>query len=366
MRSSYRAPISIAFFITPHGFGHAARAASVMEAMHALNPDVRFEIFTAVPPWFFEDSITAPFQVHGVVTDVGLVQTSALEEDVSATVDRLDRFLPFDPTLVDELCGKVSRLKCRCVVCDIAPLGIAVASKAGIPSVLIENFTWDWIYQGYVASDERLKPHRDYLETIFKQADIHIQTAPLCLPKQVDFTAGPASRKPRQSREDARRILGVTENRKMVLITMGGIRETYRFIESLKQYPDVFFLIPGGADSVNIHGNIALIPHRSHIYHPDLVNAADAVIGKVGYSTLAEVYHAGIPFGFVPRPLFPESAVLSRFIEKHIPSLMIRPESFQTGTWLKDIHKLITMPKIKRQNPNGADHMAAFILHQLP
>jgi hypothetical protein len=31
--------------------------------------------------------------------------------------------------------------------------------------------------------------------------------------------------------------------------------------------------------------NLVLLPHHSGFYHPDLVNASDAVIGKVGYST---------------------------------------------------------------------------------
>jgi hypothetical protein len=35
---------SIAFFISPHGYGHAARACAVMAAMHELNPSIRFEI----------------------------------------------------------------------------------------------------------------------------------------------------------------------------------------------------------------------------------------------------------------------------------------------------------------------------------
>jgi len=36
----------IAYFISSHGFGHAARAAAVMETLSESNPGVRFEIFT--------------------------------------------------------------------------------------------------------------------------------------------------------------------------------------------------------------------------------------------------------------------------------------------------------------------------------
>ena len=35
------------------------------------------------------------------------------------------------------------------VVGDVPPLAFAAAHAAGIPSIAIANFTWDWIYEGY-------------------------------------------------------------------------------------------------------------------------------------------------------------------------------------------------------------------------
>ena len=47
----------IACFISHHGYGHAARAAGIMEALSGLDPLIRFELFTMVPRWFFADSL---------------------------------------------------------------------------------------------------------------------------------------------------------------------------------------------------------------------------------------------------------------------------------------------------------------------
>jgi len=44
---------------------------------------------------------------------------------------------------------QVVAVGCLLVVSDISPMGLLVAETAEIPSILIENFTWDWIYQGY-------------------------------------------------------------------------------------------------------------------------------------------------------------------------------------------------------------------------
>ena len=91
------AALCLAYFISPHGYGHAARAAAVMEAIHQRRPDTRFEVFTLVPAWFLADSLTAPFSYHPLLTDIGLVQKNSLIEDLPQTLRRLDDFLPFAP-----------------------------------------------------------------------------------------------------------------------------------------------------------------------------------------------------------------------------------------------------------------------------
>ncbi|MBN1106743.1 MAG: hypothetical protein JXL84_25295, partial [Deltaproteobacteria bacterium] len=139
----------VAYFVSPHGYGHAARAAAVMEAIFRKALPSEFHIFTTVPRWFFRDSLSGSFHLHRVLTDIGLAQKTPLKADLPETIRRLDRFLPFDPAMVERLAGSLRRSGCRLVVCDIAPLGIVAAGTAGIPSVLIENFTWDWIYEAY-------------------------------------------------------------------------------------------------------------------------------------------------------------------------------------------------------------------------
>ncbi len=88
----------IAYFISPHGFGHASRAAAVMETMYELDSSLRFEIFTKVPKRFFDHSLSGAFGYHSLLTDIGLVQSIPLHGDLHKTVQRLDGFLPFDPS----------------------------------------------------------------------------------------------------------------------------------------------------------------------------------------------------------------------------------------------------------------------------
>ena len=129
----------VAAFVSPHGFGHAARASAVMRAAQRLF-GARFEVFTTAPLWFFEESLGASsFGYHAELVDVGFRQRSALHVDLPATVAALDDFLPFEQERIEALASRVRALGCRAVLCDIAPLGVAVAESAGLPSVLVES-----------------------------------------------------------------------------------------------------------------------------------------------------------------------------------------------------------------------------------
>lgn len=352
---------SIAFFISPHGYGHAARASAVMAAMHELDPSIRFEIFTTVPQWFFQQSLSGLFGYHSLLTDIGMAQESPLREDLTETFRKLNDFLPYDCFLIERLAREMSTIKCRLILCDISPMGIVVAQNACIPSVLIENFTWDWVYEYYAGHDLPAKQHIEYLRNIFKSVNYHIQAEPVCLYGNADFTTQPISRKVRESARQIRQKLGVPDDAKVVIITMGGIPEKRMSLEQLKHYDNIYFVVPGSRHAMQRVNNLILLPHHSDIYHPDLIHACDAVIGKLGYSTLAEIYYAGLPYGYIPRPSFRESEILEAFVKERMHGYAISESQYQEGSWTTFLPEILALPGMTRTEPNGADHAAKFI-----
>jgi uncharacterized protein (TIGR00661 family) len=351
----------IAYFISPHGFGHAARAASVMEALYSLDTSTRFEIFTTIPSWFFEEFLPGPASYHLQLTDIGLAQKNPFEDDFEETLRALNKLLPYDPAKIRAVSSEVFHLNCKLIICDIAPMGILVAKQAGIPSVLVENFTWDWIYKRHPQHDSQLNEHIGYLQRIFTAADFHVQTEPVCLQGSVDLLVGPASRKIKSSPGSVRQRLGLKAGNKLVLITTGGVPQEYDFLEKLREQSDIHFVIPGSRRSTQVRDNLILLPHHSEFFHPDLVNASDAVIGKAGYSTIAEVYHAGVPFGYIPCPNNPEAEKLVAFVAKKISGFEIQESEFQKGNWIRRLQDLLNMPRVKPNALNGADQIAGFI-----
>lgn len=324
-----------------------------------------FEIFTTVPRWFFDESLSGPFAYHEVKTDVGLVQKDPLRADLKKTVASLREFLPFDPVWIESLAGKVNRLGCAAVICDISPLGIVVAKKAGLPSVLVENFTWDWVYGEYASEYPGFRPYMEYVDSLFLSVDFHIQASPVCSKKRVQLTTGPISRSSRSHRKEVRNRLGISHQNKMVLITMGGIPKQHPFMEQLRRQKNVFFVAPGAGTRYRTWGNVIFLPHHSDFFHPDLVGAADAVVGKVGYSTLSEVYHAGVPFGYIKRARFQESDILSAYIERYMSGFAIDEKDFENGNWVFMISELLALPPVRGQEENGAVTAAGFVLECL-
>ncbi len=354
--------IRIGCCITPHGFGHAARAAAVMEAV-GKQMTVEFVVVTTVAEWFFKDSLRVPFRYYPLATDIGLVQNSPFIEDLEATQSALDDFYPLPEETVTQAVQMFAG--CDLILCDIAALGIVAAQRLGIPSLLLENFTWDWIYTGYLEKFPALQPHIEYLKKIYSQATYHLKTAPVCQPDAALEVIPPISRSQRTSSAAIRRQLRLTPEQKIVLITLGGVAGDEYALEPLAGAGEYVFLLTGKRHVPNIPKNVLCIPQSSGLYHPDLAGAADVVIGKVGYSTLAEVYAAGVPFGYILRDGFRESSVLADFISRELACLEVKANDFKSGNWMLQLDMLIQLQPVSPKVKNGAGIVARHILDML-
>jgi UDP:flavonoid glycosyltransferase YjiC (YdhE family) len=351
----------IAWFISAHGFGHAARACAVMAALRRCHHGAHFHVYTAVPSWFFDDSAIGPVSLRRLETDVGVVQDTPLAENPGETLRCLNAFFPLSDSLIRGLADELVQQEIRLVVADIAPVGIAAADMAGIPSVLIENFTWDWIYERYAGRWPGFERHIAYLDRLFDDADVRIQAVPVCRPVACHLTAPPMSREARTPASTIRASLGIPDGKSMVLLSLGGTPVSQDALSALR-VPEGFRIVaPGGPERLgNVH-RVVRLPVHSPYYHPDLIRAADAVIGKAGYSTMAEVYRYGTPFGFVSRPNFREAPIMEAFITEAMGGRRISSSVFESGNWEGLLADLVAMPTRTATVENGADTVARFL-----
>lgn len=353
----------IACFVSGHGFGHAARACAVMEACRNRYPSVHFDIFSDVPRWFFAQSLDDGFTFNAMRTDVGLIQVSSMKADLRATREALDAFYPLESEQLNKPLEILEKNKCRLILCDIAPMGIAVGEQLDVPSILIENFTWHWIYEHYEHGQERFGPHIDYLRKLFDRADEHIQTEPVCEEKEDGSSLPPIAREPKEAPALVREQIGVPEDMPLVMVSISGHSESLNARNP--EDTDLFYVLCGSPSLQSDAANMHVLPEQSEIYHPDLMRASDVIIGKAGYSTLAEAYRTETPFGYLLRDQFPESPVLDQFIRRFMAGMELPYSAIHSGKWIDYAPKLIDMEFPEKPQKDGArrvvDHMQEYI-----
>ena len=133
---------TLAYFVSSHGFGHAARAAAVIDHLCRLRTELRIELFTGTPRWFFEQSLGGQVMSERIryrswSTDVGLVQETALAENLQATVQTLGEWLPLRAEVIQSTAEAVQTSRTELVVADISPLGLQVARELGLRSIAV-------------------------------------------------------------------------------------------------------------------------------------------------------------------------------------------------------------------------------------
>ena len=354
---------SIGVFITSHGFGHATRTCAVLNEISKAKP-TSFVIFSTLPQWFFSQNLNYEnFELVCIKTDVGLVQKSPFAHDLEETLLELNKFLSFDNADFNQALELSKEKKFDLIICDISPLGLEIAFRLGIPSVLIENFTWGWIYEEFSKIHSGWTNIIRRINEVFDQANLHIQAKPFCLEGKDSLKTPPISRCVVKNPNEIKESLGCNQSSTMVLLTTGGITKQLNLTYKLKAHSDYTFIVSGDFKEISKDQNIISLPMNSHEHYPDIVNASSLVVGKVGYGTLSECWATNTPLLGCYRDNFRESEVLRDFALHNLTHIEISIEDFENMNWISEIQKILQKVKIADQNshPNGASLAAMYI-----
>ena len=357
-------PLNVACFATSHGFGHATRAVAVLQALARSSPGLSVNVFSTLPEWFWTKNLSpdVSFRAHRLETDVGLVQQTPFEHDLELTIARLGSFLAFQDEGLENARNVLRKSETDLILCDVSPLGLALGKELGIPSILVENFTWDWIYGAYLEADSRFGPCIEQLGELFRSAALRIQTEPLCERMQEHPLVPPIFREFEQSPERILERLDLPAGSRYLLVTTGGIPHEYSFLERLKGRKDVHFVVTGSFSQLEREENLTLLPHRSDFHFPDLVRGSSGVVGKVGYGTVAETWGAEVPLFAVYRDNFRESGRIRTFVEKNLHQLEATETDFLNGSWIERVDELLALPSVGGEGrTNGAKEAAQLI-----
>jgi hypothetical protein len=321
--------VTIVFYISGHGFGHASRSVELINALAQRRPEVRVVVRTSVSPAFLETAATGPLEIATGEIDSGVVQLDSLSLDEEDTALRAKRFYDDFDRRSDEEADWLRARRPAIVLGDIPPLAFAAADLAGCPSVAIGNFTWDWIYRGFTAFD-RLAP--DVIPTI--GAAYRLATEALRLPMHGGFDAMSSAprdipfiaRQSSRDRREIRRMLQIDADRPVVLPSFGAYGASY---------PREALVASRQLTVLELHQAPA------GLSYPDLVAAADVVVSKPGYGIVSECLANRTALLYTSRGRFPEYDVLVEEMPRVLRCRYLAPEDFAAGRWADGVEALL-------------------------
>lgn len=341
---------SVAFYISGHGFGHASRQIEIARAFARRRPDVEVLFRTAVPRWLFDRTMSAPFVLDDRPCDTGVVQIDSLRLDAAATIAQAkDFYATLDARAAAEA-AILRRHDVRLVMVDAPPLGCAAAAQAGIPSVVVSNFTWDWIYAQY---GEYLESAPGLIPTI--QAAYRLAEAAWRLPMHggfetfqtivdIPFTARHATCAPAETR--ARLGLPPLDGgRRLVLPSFGGYGVDGIDLSSL---------------DLDASWHVVLVPdvliYEAGLRYEDLIRAVDVVLTKPGYGIISECIANDTALVYTSRGRFAEYQVLVREMPRYLRCSFLENDALRGGRWRAAVEGALNAPPPPgKPRTDGAD-----------
>lgn len=332
--------MTVAFYISAHGFGHAVRCSQVISA---LPPQIPVFIRSGVPRWFFEQEIRGrSFTLEPERFDVGAVGPDAVGIDIERTFAEAAEVHRDAMNRVADEAEWLREQGVKTVLCDAPAPPLVAAKELGIPALLLANFTWVEIYSAMAArareagdADLAAEGSRLVGEMRRRYAEAGAHLVPgLAVDMQSVERRVPIpiiARRAAPDRERLADLLGYDPEKPIVQVYLGTAGLTGMAWERLPLFiREQFFSftpVPGDEEAV-----VRILP-EGELTHAAATASVDAVVGKLGYSLCAECLHSGIPILYPPRPEFAEFPALESAMQEAGLAVPLSAQAFRRLEW---------------------------------
>ena len=375
---------SVFFYISGHGFGHASREIEVVNALlatvHALrggaglqagqSPDI--VIRTSAARWLFDRTVRGAFIYLEGPCDTGVVQIDSLRLDARETIALAADFHRQLPGHVDREAALLRAHDARFVVSDAPPLACAAARAAGVPAVVLSNFTWDWIYEGY---SEELKSAPELIPAIREayrgaseawRLPLHGGFETFDRIIDVPFIARHAA----YDRATVRERLRLPPDRRIALSSFGGYGVTDFDPHRLDCLDTWTVVITGRGETPPLPPGACFLDER-RIYeagfrYEDVVAAVDVVVTKPGFGIVAECLANHTAMLYTSRGRFVEYDVMVTRMPRFLKCEFVAQDAMLAGRWREPLERLMRQPE-PPDHPatNGAEIVAEMICERV-
>ena len=233
----------IAYYITPHGFGHAVRSLEVIRHLLASEAELQITIVSDIPEFLVKQCVGKSLPFRRKRLDVGLVQNDSVRFDLDATQRALELLFQKHEALVEEEISFFREESIQGIVSDIAFLPFYAASRHAIPGIGLSNFTWDWIYQSYARFDPSWEPLIGWIREGYGRCTLLLQ-----LPMHGDCTSCPnirdvplVARKARRIPAETLELLGCDARKRHYLISFTELNLNETALRRLEEIDGAVF-----------------------------------------------------------------------------------------------------------------------------
>lgn len=357
----------LAAYVSGHGFGHATRVGEVLRVVRERAPDLPIAVVTAAPEALFRAAVPGPLTYRHVACDTGLAQRGALAIDAVATVAAWQAFAVGQPARIAAEARWMRESGVRLVLGDIPPLAFAAAAAAGIRSIALGNFSWDWIYRHLAGRQPALHEAADAAASAYAEAELLLQ-----LPFAGDLSAFRArevlplvARRPRLSRADVRARLGLEGF--VVLWSFGGLGlfgfDTGRLARLAPRQVTV------SDPEAGLPPNVRCIPNaelaRLGLRYNDMMAGADVVVTKPGYGIVSDAIAAGVRMVYTDRGDFPEYPIMVAEMQPWLASVFVSNDDMLAARIGDAIDHVMAMDQPPPPDLSGAERAAERLLSLL-
>jgi hypothetical protein len=351
--------LSIAYYVSAHGYGHGVRSCDIIRAINELYPQLTVHIIRVLPPSFLSNRIgSAANSVRAASFDIGMVQLDSIRVDVDATLNKVERLYSQRRELVVREVAYLKENDIRLVVSDIPALPLEAAEFLGIPRLAIGNFGWDWIYSDFAPKDPRWNPIVDVIREEYRKTDLLLRL-PFCEPmsafphiEDIPLVASPG----RDRRADIAVLAACDPDKKWILLSFTSLNWDARAQERVGEIEEYqFFTVrPLEWQARNIHPL-----DREQVTFSDVIASVDVVISKPGYGILSDCIVNQKPLIYSERSDFLEYPILETAIGKYLRNVHIRAADLYRGNLHESLDRIWESPEPPDKLSRGGDRIAA-------
>ena len=340
MSLDYKQSITIAFYITNHGYGHASRNVAVIQRFLEIAEKVRVLVKSDAERCdFIHRNLGDDDRVEYFpdCSDVGLVlKDGTLIPDISKMKKKINEDVGKWPMYIEREREFLKSHDTNVVIIDVICWAIYAAKCEGIKTLLIGNFTWASMYKSFY-EESVYQPYLDFYRMADRALWYEIHEKELEMYVK-DF--GCISLVSRKVNYDNVETIKGRYKQPIVFVSLGASADISREIDVSSIPYD--FVTTRGIELVGL--NVYKLPDDM-INTMDYIAAADYIIAKGGWSTVSEILLQSKPCALLMRGNNTEDNITKEYLESRRQCVAISEED------LIDIEGIIKRIKLLKPMP---------------